>query len=81
VHGLHHGGEILVHHDGFGVGVADHILELCGRVRDGERDGDPAGPPDPPLDGDVVKARRGEKGNPGLREVVAPDEQARGDAA
>src|SRR5206468_507371 len=60
--------------------VPDHVLELCGRVRDGQRDRNPAGPPDPPLDRDVVKARRGEKRDPGLREVVAPGEQARGDA-
>ncbi len=80
VHGLHHGGEIGVHDDGLGVGVADDVLELCGWVRDGERNGDAAGPPDRPLDRDVVKARRGEKGDPRLREVVAPGEQARGDA-
>jgi len=69
-----------MHHDGLGLGVADHVLELGGRVRDGERDGDSTGPPDPPLDRDVVKARRNEKGDPGLREIVAPGEQARGDA-
>ena len=80
MHSLHDGGEITVHHDGFGLGVADHVLELCGRVRDGQRDRNPAGPPDPPLDRDVVKARRGEKGDPRLGEVVAPGEQARGDA-
>jgi hypothetical protein len=69
-----------VYHDGLDLGVADHVRELCGRVRDGERNGDAAGPPDPPLSRYVVKARRGEKCDPGLREVVAPGEQTRGDA-
>jgi len=49
-------------------------------MRDGERNGDAAGPPDPPLGGCVVKARRGEKGDPGLGEVVTPGEQTGGDA-
>ncbi len=80
VHHLHHGGEIGVHDDGLGLGIADHIGELRGRVRDGERNGDAAGPPDPPLGGDVVKAGRGEEGDPGLPEVAAPGEQALGDA-
>src|SRR5438874_10686188 len=31
------------------LGIADHVLELCRRVRDGQRDRNPAGPPDPPL--------------------------------
>jgi hypothetical protein len=73
-------GEIRVHDQGLGLGVADYVFELCGRVRDGEWNGDAAGPPDPPLDRYVVKARRGEKGDPGLREVVATGEQALGDA-
>jgi len=80
VHGLHDGGEIGVHHDHARVRVANGVFELRRRVRDGERDGDPAGPPDPPLDRYVVKARRSEKGDSGLREVVAPGEQAPGDA-
>ena len=74
------GGELRVHHDGLGVGVADHVLELGGRVGDGERNGDAAGPPDSPLDRHVVKAWTGEIGDPGLREVVPPGEQALGDA-
>jgi len=69
-----------MYHDRPGVGVADHVLELCGRVGDREWNGDAAGPPDPPLDRNVMKARRDEKGDPGLREVVAPGEQALGDA-
>jgi len=36
-----------VHHDGLSLGVADHVRELWGRMRDGERNGDAAGPPDP----------------------------------
>ena len=80
MHRLHDPGEIGLHGDGLGIGVADHVLELGGRVGDGEWDGDAAGPPDPPLDRYVMKARRDEKGDPGLREVVAPGEQAVGDA-
>lgn len=68
-----------MYHDGFGLGVADHVLELRGWVRDGERNGDAAGPPDSPLGGDIVKARRGEKSDPGFREVAAAGEQTPGD--
>jgi hypothetical protein len=49
-------------------------------MRDGERNGDAAGPPDPPLSGYVVKTRGGEKGDPGLREVLTPGEQTCGNA-
>jgi hypothetical protein len=77
---LHDGAELRVHHDGLSLGIADHVRELWGRMRDGERNGDAAGPPDPPLRGYVVKARRGEKGDPGLREVLTPGEQTCGNA-
>ena len=74
------GGEFRIHHYGLGFGVADDVLELGGRVGDGERDGDAAGAPDPPLDRYIVKARSGEKGDAGLRQVVVSGEQALGDA-
>jgi hypothetical protein len=77
---LHDDAEIRVHHDGLSLGVADHVRELWGRMRDGERNGDAAGPPDPPLSGYVVEARRGEKGDPRLREVLTPGEQTCGNA-
>jgi hypothetical protein len=69
-----------MHYDHARVRVANRVFEFRRRVRDGERDGDAAGPPDPPLDRYVGKVGRGEKGDAGLPEVVAPGEQARGDA-
>jgi len=69
-----------MHDDHARVRVANRVLEFRRWVRDGERNGDATGPPDPPLDRYVRKVGRGEKGDAGLAEVVAPAEQARGDA-
>ena len=69
-----------MHYDYARVRVANRVFEFRRWVRDSERNGDAAGPPDPPLDRYVMKARRDEKGDPGLREVGAPGEQAPGDA-
>jgi len=76
---VHDGAEVRVHDDHLRVRVADDVLELRRRMSDGERNRDAAGPPDPPLRGDIGKAGRGEKRHARLREVVAAGEQACGD--
>ena len=62
-------------------GVVDYVLELRGRVRHGKRYSDTPGPPDPPLDRNMVEARWHEKGDARLLEVTPSAEQARGDAS
>ena len=69
------------HHDG-GSGVRDHVVELGGRVRRGQRDRDAAGSPDAPLHRDVIEAgseserrpapRRGRSGRRAARRRPAP---------
>ena len=49
-------------------------------MRRGEGHRDPAGPPDPPLDRRVARARRDQECDPGAAEIGAPLEQPAGDA-
>ena len=54
----------------------EHVLQLGCRVGETERDGDPAGPPDRPLDPDVVERRLDHEHDPGLVEVRLAIEEA-----
>ena len=60
--------------------IADHVLELGRRMRDGQRHGHAAGAPDAALHGRIGEARRHEERDARLVQVVVVGEQRSGDA-